>query len=59
MSFHCFCGHTGQYGRRGVQERGGMETYTLVPPVPERGEADVEADTECERSGEDGGDIDT
>ena len=40
--------------------RGGEEeTYTLIPPIPERGDADVEADTKRERPSEDGGDVDT
>ena len=37
--------------------RGRVRTYTLVPPVPERGDANVETYAERKRSGEDGGHV--
>ena len=47
---------TSQRGQLGIQDG---RTYALVPSVPERGDADVEADTERKCSSEDRGDVDT
>ena len=57
MSFHCFYIFVKRLS--GESQRAMVQTYALVPGVPELRDANVEANAERERASEDGGHVNT